>query len=159
MIPSPTLARPAIYQLRIVLRGISPLVWRRLLVSCHTSLAHLHDILQIALAWSGEHLYDFHIHGKDYGSHSADASHIQLRDVRWRCGERFRYVYNYFAGWACDIRLEAILPCDPTRVYPICIGGQRAAPPEECAGTWAYMARLDQQRAPPIDAIVLCQIT
>lgn len=136
---SPTPPLPTIYQLRIVLRGVSPLVWRRLLVPCHTSLAHLHDILQIAFAWSGEHLYDFH----------------PLRDVRWQCGERFRYVYNYFADWACDIRLEAILPCDPTRVYPICIGGQRAAPPEECAGTWGYMERLDQHRSPPIDAMLV----
>jgi hypothetical protein len=152
---SPTPPLPTIYQLRIVLRGVSPLVWRRLLVPCHTSLAHLHDILQIAFAWSGEHLYDFHIHGKDYGSHGADASHMPLRDVRWQCGERFRYIYNYFADWACDIRLEAILPCDPTRVYPICIGGQRAAPPEECAGTWGYMERLDQHRSPPIDAMLV----
>jgi hypothetical protein len=68
---------------------------------------------------------------------------MPLRDVRWRCGERFRYIDHDFAGWACDIRLEAILPCDLTRLYPICIGGQRAAPPEECAGTWASMARLD----------------
>jgi Tc toxin complex TcA C-terminal TcB-binding domain/Plasmid pRiA4b ORF-3-like protein len=128
MTPSPTPPLPTIYQLRIVLRGVSPLVWRRLLVSCHTSLAHLHDILQIAFAWSGEHLYNFHIHGKDYGSHGADTSRIRLRDVRWQCGKRFRYVYNYFAGWACDIRLEAILACDPTRVYPICIEGQRVAP-------------------------------
>jgi hypothetical protein len=155
MVPSPTPPRPAIYQLRIILRGVSPLVWRHLLVPCHTSLAHLHDILQIAFAWSGEHLYDFHIHGKNYGSHGVDARHMPLRDVRWRCGECFRYVYNYFAGWAYDIRLEAILPCDPTRVYPICIGGQRAAPPGEGAGPWAYMARLDQHRALPIDAMLV----
>jgi hypothetical protein len=62
MILSPTPPQPDIYQLRIVLRGVSPLVWRRLLVPCHTSLEHLHDILHIAFAWSGEHLYDFHIH-------------------------------------------------------------------------------------------------
>jgi hypothetical protein len=86
---------------------------------CHTSLAHLHDILHIAFAWSGEHLSDFHIQGKDYGSHGADASRMSLRDVRWRCGERFRYIDHDFAGWACDIHLEAILPCDPTRLYPI----------------------------------------
>ena len=50
IIPSPTQPLPTIYQLRIVLRGASPLFWRRLLVPCHTFLAHLHDILQIAFA-------------------------------------------------------------------------------------------------------------
>jgi hypothetical protein len=33
---------PSIYQLRIVLRGISPLIWRRLFVYSDTTLAQLH---------------------------------------------------------------------------------------------------------------------
>jgi hypothetical protein len=36
----------SIYQLRIVLRGISQLIWRRVLVHHDTTLAHLHAILQ-----------------------------------------------------------------------------------------------------------------
>ena len=35
----------SIYQLRIVLREISPLIWRRLLVCSDTTLAHVHTIL------------------------------------------------------------------------------------------------------------------
>jgi hypothetical protein len=42
----------SIYQLRIVLRGVSPLIWRRVLVHSDTTLAHLHAILQILFAWS-----------------------------------------------------------------------------------------------------------
>jgi hypothetical protein len=33
-----------IYQLRAVLRGISPLVWRRLLVRADSSVADLHEV-------------------------------------------------------------------------------------------------------------------
>ena len=51
-----------IYQLRIVLRGISPLIWRRVLVHDTTTLAQLHDIIQILFEWRDEHLYDFHIY-------------------------------------------------------------------------------------------------
>jgi len=40
---------PDVYQLRIVLRGISPLIWRRLLVRSDTTLAQLHLVLQILL--------------------------------------------------------------------------------------------------------------
>jgi hypothetical protein len=66
------------------------------------------------------------------------------------------YVYDYGAHWQCDIRLEAILPRDPTRFYPVCIAAKRAAPPEECGGAWAYMARLDQHRYhPPFDAMLV----
>ena len=56
---------PDIYQLRIVLRGISPLIWRRLLIRGDTTLAQLHLILQIIFDWSNEHLYCFHVFGKD----------------------------------------------------------------------------------------------
>jgi Plasmid pRiA4b ORF-3-like protein len=38
---------------------VSPLVWRRLLVASETSLGELHEILQNAFDWSGEHLHRF----------------------------------------------------------------------------------------------------
>jgi hypothetical protein len=146
----------SIYQLRITLREISPLIWRGLLVCSDTTLAHLHTILQIVLDWSGEHLHTFHIHGKDYGSNGADTRHVQLSALRLRRGERCRYIYDDGAHWQCDIRLEAMLPRDPARFYPVCIGAKRAAPPEACGGAWAYMARLDQHRYhPPVDALLI----
>ena len=145
-----------IYQLRIVLREISPLIWRRLLVRSDTTLAHLHTMLQIAFDWSDEHLHTFHIHGKDYGSNGADTRPVRLSTLRLRRGERFRYVYDYGAHWQCDIRLEARLPRDSKHFYPVCIAAKRAAPPEECGGAWAYMARLDQHRYhPPFDAMLV----
>src|SRR5262245_10717036 len=49
------------YQLRIVLRDVSPLIWRRLLVPSNIDLARLSRILQILFSWSGEHLHCFHI--------------------------------------------------------------------------------------------------
>src|ERR1035437_3016012 len=56
-----------LYQLRVVLRDVSPLVWRRLLISSETSLTQLDELLLLAFAWSGAHLHLFHIHGRDYG--------------------------------------------------------------------------------------------
>jgi hypothetical protein len=44
------------YQLRIVLRGISPLIWRRVLVWSDITLSRLHAILQIVFARSDEHI-------------------------------------------------------------------------------------------------------
>ena len=54
----------SVYQLRAVLNGVSPLVWRRLLLSSATTLADLHKILQLAFGWSDFYLYEFRIHGK-----------------------------------------------------------------------------------------------
>ena len=60
----PSTVLPSIHQLRIVLRGMSPLIWHRLLVHSDTTLAHLYDILQIVFDWSEEHLHAFCIHGE-----------------------------------------------------------------------------------------------
>jgi hypothetical protein len=145
---------PSIYQLRVVLRGISPLIWRRVLVRSATTLAHLHAILQILFAWSDEHLHRFSLHGREYGSSGAPTRSVLLQDLDLHRGERFRYVYDFGAYWECDVRLEALLPLAPRRVYPVCIGGKRAAPPEDCRGAWGYLERLAQHRLyPPLEAM------
>jgi Plasmid pRiA4b ORF-3-like protein len=145
---------PIIYQLRITLRGISPLIWRRLLVCNETTLTQLHAMLQILFAWNDEPLYSFHVHGREDGSNGAPPTYIRISALHLHRGERFRYVYDFMAHWACDIRLEALLPLAPRRAYPVCMWGKRAAPPEECRGAWAYMERLDRHRLyPPIEVM------
>ena len=51
------------------------------------------------------------------------------------------------ADWQLDLRLERVLPFDPDRPLPSCTGGSRAAPPEDCAGAWAYLQRLDEHKS------------
>jgi len=63
-------ARPServILQLRAVLRGISPRIWRRLLVPSDTSIAQLHEVLQVAFGWDDMYLHRFEIRGREYG--------------------------------------------------------------------------------------------
>jgi hypothetical protein len=109
--PEPSVSPIAIYQLRVVLCGVSPLVWRRLLVVSETSIAELHEILQSAFGWSGEHIHRFLIHGAAYGiPHPGgivfreDARGVPLSRFRLHCGERFRYEYDFTADWKLDIR-------------------------------------------------------
>ena len=59
---------PSVYHLRVVVPGLSPLIWRRLRVRREMSLAALRDALQIVFAWSDGHLHGFRSHGEDYGS-------------------------------------------------------------------------------------------
>ena len=91
--------RLSIYQLRAVLNGGGPLVWRRFLLSIETSLADLHKILQLSFGWSGFYLYEFCIHGKTYGSNAEDPRSVCLGDFQLRPVERFRYRYNFLAFW------------------------------------------------------------
>jgi len=89
---------PVIYQLKVVLKGISPMIWRRLQVSGDSTIADLHCILQIVVGWSDEHLNRFTIHGNQYGvSHpsgilfSDDPNRVKLADLQLREREKFLY--------------------------------------------------------------------
>jgi hypothetical protein len=50
---------PTVYQLHVWIRRISPMIGRRLLVRSESTLADLHDVLQIAFGWSDFHLHRF----------------------------------------------------------------------------------------------------
>jgi len=67
----PSALVPSVYQLRVVVRGVSPLIWRRLLIPADTTIAGLHAVLQIAFGWNGDHLHRFVVQGREYGIASA----------------------------------------------------------------------------------------
>jgi len=143
--------KPSIYQIRIILLGISPIIWRRLLVRSDSTIADLHETLQITFGWSGDHLHRFLIHGKQYGiaylggiSFRDDPRRVKLSDLGLRVKEKFLYEYDFIDQWQHLIRVEAILPSEPDHCYPVCIGGKRTAPPEDCGGPWAFMKRRDE---------------
>ena len=69
-----------IYHLRVTLRDVSPLVWRRVLVRSDTTIAQLHDVLQIAMGWEDAHLQQFRMHGK------ADGVYHEGGDQHRLCG-------------------------------------------------------------------------
>src|SRR5271169_284894 len=80
-----------ILQLRAVLRGISPLIWRRLLVPSDTTIAQLHEVLQVAFGWEDMHLHRFEIRGREYGLSreggmffDADARKVRIGDLKLR---------------------------------------------------------------------------
>ena len=55
-------ADPEILQLKVRLLGISPMIWRRVLVPTSATLCELHGILQVAMGWEGIHLFLFDIY-------------------------------------------------------------------------------------------------
>ena len=106
---------PSIYQLRAVLLGISPIIWRRLLVRGDSTIADLHNILQISFGWSGDHLHCFLIRGEQYGfaylggiTFRDDPRRIKHSDLGLRVKEKFLYEYDFNDQWRHLIRVEAI---------------------------------------------------
>jgi hypothetical protein len=143
-------ATPEVYQIHVWIRHISPMIWRRLLMRADSTLANLHDAIQIAFGWSDFHLHRFRIHGRDYGvnrvdglSFSCEARSVRLADFQFRPNEWFLYDYYFGDGWQHVVRVERRLSLEPRRTYPVCIGGRRAAPPEDCGGPGAFLERRD----------------
>jgi Plasmid pRiA4b ORF-3-like protein len=158
---------PSVYQLRVVVRGVSPLIWRRLLIPADTTIAGLHAgpliwrrllipadttiaglhaVLQVAFGWTGTHLHRFVVQGREYGigyvggpSFGDDPRRVRLGDLGLRRTERFTYHYDFTAGWCLDLRVEEILVDEPGRHVPGCTGGRRAGPPEDCGGVQAFL--------------------
>ncbi len=97
---------PTIYQLKVVLLGVGPMIWHRLLIHGDSTIADLHYIFQIAMGWSDDHLHQFRIHGKRYGIariggiwFSNDPDAVKLKDFRFRINERFSYKYDFTDEW------------------------------------------------------------
>ena len=95
----PTNPEPAIYQLRVVLRGVSPLIWRRLLVRSDSTIADLHATCQRVLGWTDEHLNRFVIQGREYGvwhdggiGFRDNPRHVRLADLGLRVVHLLRWL-------------------------------------------------------------------
>jgi Plasmid pRiA4b ORF-3-like protein len=140
------------YQLKVVLRNISSMIWRRLLVRSDTTIAQLHTTVQTAMGWEDLHLHQFRIHGKAYGSSrlggltfADDQEQVTLATFRLRKGERFVYEYDMGDFWQHDIRLEQVGPVHPRTHYPVCTAGNGDCPLEDCGGPAGYRRLLEER--------------
>lgn len=104
------------------------MIWRRFRIGAHTSLADLHNIIQVGMGWDDYNLHSFHIHGEDYGISRVGGMHfnhnahqVLVRDFEFEPGDRFEYTYNFNEFWLCDIRIESIEKT--TKRTPWCLSG------------------------------------
>ncbi len=58
-------------------------------------------------------------------------------------GSAQRFEYDFNDDWQHTVRVKARLALQAKLTYPCCVGGKRRAPPEECGGAEAFMARRD----------------
>lgn len=134
-----------VHQLKVVLRGAEPPIWRRLQVPASMTLAELHRVLQVAMGWSDYHLHEFKIAGVRYGTDDGEGWGPAPKDERRtrldrvaRKGTRFTYEYDFGDGWEHDVEVEDVHDAEAGEAYPACTAGGRACPPEDCGGVWGY---------------------
>ena len=58
--------RDAVYQVKVSLHGAKPPIWRRLRLPASTTLAQLHQVIQVAFGWEDVHLHAFEVGGRRY---------------------------------------------------------------------------------------------
>ena len=140
---------PTIYQIKIVLVGIEPPIWRTVLCKSDATLVEFHDVIQVAMGWNDSHLHKFNVEDReignaefrldDYCDDAEDEREITLEDV----APSFEYEYDFGDGWVHDVHIEKEVPYDAKVSYPLCIAGERKCPPEDSGGIWGYQSTLD----------------
>ena len=143
--PGAVVNADAVLQVKVWLVGISPMVWRRVLVPASFTLRELHGVIQVAMGWEGIHLYVFRLRAARYGSWelSASSPDVTLADLRFRKGARLIYEYDLNIPWRHEVRIEDRLEREARKIYPICTGGDGACPPEDSGGPESFMDHRD----------------
>src|SRR5258708_67291 len=143
------------YQFKVVLRGISPAIWRQFQVWEDATLAQLDRILQMVMGWENYHLYEFRIGGRIYGDPDLDdereiidAKKTRIRNVLAGVGAEFEYEYDFGDDWQHDLLLEAVMQSGPDTMCPRCLSGERSCPPEDVGGSGGYADYLEALASP-----------
>lgn len=147
-----------VYQLRIELQHIEPLIWRRLLVPETLKLVKLDRIVQAAMGWTNSHLHDWRIGQQRYGvpdeewiggGSMLDERKFTVAQVLGEQVKAFAYSYDFGDGWDHQITVEERLPVHAGRNdWPMCLAGENACPPEDVGGPPGYMDFLQAMRDP-----------
>jgi hypothetical protein len=142
------------YQMTITLRGIRPPIWRRVQVPGTIRLAALHEVIQTVFGWTDSHLHQFVVAGRTYGQPDdfdeavEDESGVTLAHAVGARTKRFLYVYDFGDNWESDVVVENIASGNSGSEGPLCLGGKRHRPPEDCGGPPGYQNFLEAIRDP-----------
>jgi Plasmid pRiA4b ORF-3-like protein len=151
-------AGDAIVQLVVRLEDVAdPLVWRRVLVPAAYPLSRVHEVIQVAMGWEGGHLHLFRVGRTRYGPASYldempdlhDEAAFRLGDVVRKPGSVFLYEYDFGDGWEHSVAFEALLGATEDGIYPACVAGAGACPPEDCGGASGFADLKETLAGPP----------
>lgn len=141
--------RIPMYQLKILLTGSMPPIWRRVLVPMDMPLKDFHLVIQTVMGWENSHLHAFMKDGTTYqgeiseedklfSSNLKDYKGIRISDLLTEEKEKINYVYDFGDDWHHVITLEKTFPNGTGFDKPICSDGAMNTPPEDCGGIPVY---------------------
>jgi len=147
----------SIYQFKITLNHVTPLIWRRFQVRSDITLHRLSTTILLVMDWDGGHLHQFRIQGIDYAiphedyeedNMPEDEREIILRDMPQGDLNGFIYEYDFGDGWEHTVVLEKVLEPQKGIKYPVCLEGARSCPPDDCGGPHGYEDFLEAIKNP-----------
>jgi hypothetical protein len=133
--------------LRIELKDIEPLIWRRIAVRTSMNLGALHRVIQAAMGWQDCHLWEF-VSGddkygmlipndRDWNERIKDAAKTKVSTLLSGVRE-VGYVYDMGDNWEHRIIVEKMKAAESGAHYPQFLGGERRCPTEDCGGVPGY---------------------
>jgi hypothetical protein len=134
----------AIATLRIEIRYIEPLIWRRVAVRTSMNLMGLHTVIQATTGWRDYHLWEFVVDERKYGIPDPDRRHVkngattQLATILASGMTEFDYVYDFGDNWEHRVVVEKTDNAETGAKYPRFLGGEHRCPPEDCGGPPGY---------------------
>jgi Plasmid pRiA4b ORF-3-like protein len=145
-----------VLQLRVTLAGVDgPPVWRQVVIPAGYTLDRVHGVIQAAMGWQNSHLHMFRIAGREYGPAYLDDELETLDEKQFRIGDLVKagdmagYEYDFGDGWEHEVAAEAGAAADAATVYPECIAGEGACPPEDCGGPGGFAELKELLAGPP----------
>jgi hypothetical protein len=138
--------------------GCTPRIWRRLIVRETMWLSRLHDTIQVAFEWFDYQTHVFTVDEQRYGNPFRkddvlieDDRDVSLQDLDLGARDKMMYSYHFGEGWEVEIRVEKTITVEKGVHYPLCAGGERAGPPEDCGGLDAFHDMLACIKEPNTD--------
>ncbi len=143
-----------VFQFKISLKEIEPPIWRRVHVPSTYTFWDLHVAIQDAMGWLDCHQHLFQIKkpmakktteiGLPSDDHFKGEPEVlsgwgeDIADYFVEPGKTADYVYDFGDEWEHEILFEGILLKEKGMLYPLCLSGSRACPPEDCGGPYGY---------------------
>lgn len=128
-----------VYQFRISVCGVSPEIWRRIVIKEGTTLSQLSRIIDVLFDWSGDHLHRFSWSTPFGPGGELSKEEQSLASLGLKPGDCLIYEYDFGDCWLHEIVLEEVSPASTRRTYPVCLAGKNAGPPEDCGGPHMFM--------------------
>jgi hypothetical protein len=147
-----------VFQLCIELTGITPVVWRRLLVPGEVLLGALHEMIQESMGWTDAHPHCFTIGDQTYvmldedddpEDEDLDENETTVADAIGD-HQRFGYTYDFGDDWDHTIGVENITTPLPPLRFSVCLGGEGGCPPEDSGGPFGYRRLIEEERCKPV---------